>query len=215
VSVPNASQENADNDEFGDACEPSVDCATDADGDGIGDALLSSCDNCPGNAYVARLRAGDVVVAFRQRSRVVLSLTAGTTLIRTTATVTAWVTSGEPVMRVTLAVMRVRSMSRSPSTWLVTCSDNCPDDENSNQADGNGNGVGDACDSARCSSVCLIDCDDPSQGAVSCTGDSDGRCADGWSAIAGLRGCERECVCVCVCVCVLDSLPCWIVAWLF
>jgi hypothetical protein len=55
VDVRNTGQENADNDEFGDACEPTGnDCGADADGDGIGDALLDGCDNCPGNAYVLR-----------------------------------------------------------------------------------------------------------------------------------------------------------------
>jgi hypothetical protein len=52
--------------------------------------------------------------------------------------------------------------------------------------------VGDACDSARCSSACLVDCDDPSQGVTSCTGASGARCADGWSPLAGSRGCEGE-----------------------
>jgi hypothetical protein len=51
VSVPNAGQDNADNDEFGDACDAGADCGEDADRDGVGDALLASCDNCPGNVY--------------------------------------------------------------------------------------------------------------------------------------------------------------------
>ncbi len=45
--VPNADQENADNDAFGDVCEPNqINCGVDSDGDGIGDALqIAFCDN--------------------------------------------------------------------------------------------------------------------------------------------------------------------------
>jgi hypothetical protein len=52
VDVPNPSQENSNNNEYGDACPPNgVDCGFDADHDGIGDAVgVESCDNCPGNA---------------------------------------------------------------------------------------------------------------------------------------------------------------------
>jgi hypothetical protein len=61
VDVHNTDQENADNDDFGDACEPTaVDCGADADGDGIGDALLDGCDNCPGNACVVSAARGRV-----------------------------------------------------------------------------------------------------------------------------------------------------------
>jgi hypothetical protein len=60
--VPNADQENADNDAFGDVCEPNqINCGVDSDGDGIGDALqIAFCDNCPGSAYAARRFIGAI-----------------------------------------------------------------------------------------------------------------------------------------------------------
>ncbi len=75
------------------------------------------------------------------------------------------------------------------------CSDNCPADSNELQEDGNRNGVGDVCDTQRCSPVCLVDCDDESGGALACTdtGDSSVRCAVDWKPIAGARGCQGTC----------------------
>jgi syndecan 4 len=191
VDVPNAGQENADNDAFGDVCEPNqTNCGVDSDGDGIGDAQgTASCDNCPGTVYVPGCLTtwNYVLIDVNQLSCFRTRYNPDQADGDGDGAGDKWYVNAlrESTRHVSDAVIL-------PVSVPCTRSDNCPDDDNSNQADGDGDGVGDVCDSALCSSVCLLGCDDPSQGAASCTGDGNARCAVDWSAIAGPRGCEGE-----------------------